>query len=311
MAHNHNHKNPNYNRAFAAAILLNVVFVIIEAGYGIWGGSLALLADAGHNLSDVLSLLLAWGAGWLAARGPSPARTYGFRRATILAPVVSSVLLLAAMGGIGWEAIRRFYNSQPAEGEIIIFVAGVGVVINSLSALLFFSGQKQDLNIKAAFLHLAADAGVSLGVVAIGAAILMTGWFWLDPLISLAIIIVILAGTWGLLRDSINLSLDAVPRGIDMPGIQDYLTGLRSGTKIHDLHVWPLSVTETALTVHLVVPGDPADLDLMPAIQRTLHDQFGIEHATIQIEREPAEQCCPLDRPNCLPGCDHGSSPEG
>ncbi|MFQ6612861.1 MAG: cation diffusion facilitator family transporter, partial [Fidelibacterota bacterium] len=261
---------------------------------------LALIADAGHNLSDVMSLLIAWGAALLASRYPTKKRTYGFRRVTILASLTSAVLLLVALGSIAWEAFGRLSNPQPVEGLVIITVASIGVVINTATALLFVSGQKHDLNIKGAYLHMAADAGVSLGVVLAGVAIMMTGWLWLDPAISLAIVVVILVGTWNLLRDSINLSIDAIPKGIDVPGIEDYLTGIKNVTKIHDLHIWPLSTTETALTVHLVAKQGPITNNFLKEVQQHLHDNFSIEHATIQVEQEDADNCCLLDRPECI-----------
>jgi len=300
MAHNHSHKKDNYNRAFAIGIALNVIFVIIEAGYGFVADSLALIADAGHNLSDVMSLLLAWGANLLASRQATEKRTYGFRRVTILASLSSAVLLLVALGVIAWEAVARLSSPQPVEGMIIIIVAAIGVVINTATALLFISGQKHDLNIRGAYLHMAADAGVSLGVVVAGVAILITGWLWLDPVISIVIVVVILIGTWKLLQDSINLSIDAVPRGIDISDIKDYLTGINDVSKIHDLHVWALSTTETALTVHLVTTRDLIDNNFLQEVQQHLHDHFGIEHVTIQVEKEDAENCCALNRPECI-----------
>ncbi len=300
MAHNHSHKKDNYNRAFAIGIALNVIFVIIEAGYGFVADSLALIADAGHNLSDVMSLLLAWGANLLASRQATEKRTYGFRRVTILASLSSAVLLLVALGVIAWEAVARLSSPQPVEGMIIIIVAAIGVVINTATALLFISGQKYDLNIRGAYLHMAADAGVSLGVVVAGVAIIFTGWLWLDPVISIVIVVVILIGTWKLLQDSINLSIDAVPRGIDISDIKDYLTGMKDVSKIHDLHVWALSTTETALTVHLVTTRELIDNSLLLEVQQHLHDHFGVDHVTIQVEKEDAENCCALNRPECI-----------
>ena len=226
MAHNHSHEVSNYNRSFAIGILLNVIFVVVEAGYGIVADSLALIADAGHNLSDVMSLLLAWGASHLATRRPTKTRTYGLRRVTILTSITSAVLLFVALGGITWEAFGRLSSPQSVDAVMVIVVAAIGVVINTATALLFVSDQKHDLNIRAAYLHMAADAGISLGVVVAGIAIMMTGWLWLDPFISLAIVLIILIGTWNLLKESINLSIDAVPQGIDISGITDYLTGI-------------------------------------------------------------------------------------
>ncbi|MCG2814816.1 MAG: cation diffusion facilitator family transporter, partial [Candidatus Aminicenantes bacterium] len=223
MSHNHSKGVGNYNRSFAIGVILNIVFVAIEAGYGIFAGSLALIADAGHNLSDVVSLLLAWGASILATKAATEKRTYGFRKATVLASLASAVLLLVALGGITWEAIGRFLNPKPVEGMTVIVVAAIGVVINALTALLFVKGRKHDLNIRGAFLHMAADAGVSFGVVVADIFIIIKGWLWIDPAVSLMIVAVILVGTWGLLRDSINYAMDAVPDNIDIPAIRNYL----------------------------------------------------------------------------------------
>ncbi|WP_455221842.1 cation diffusion facilitator family transporter [Kaarinaea lacus] len=300
MAHNHSHKPANYNRAFAIGVVLNVTYVVVEIGYGVIAGSLALIADAGHNLSDVLSLLLAWGASVLATKAATEKRTYGLRKVTIMASLVSAILLLIAMGGIAWEAIGRFRQPEPVEGMVVIIVAAIGVVINTATALLFASGQKHDLNIRGAFLHMAADAGVSLGVVVAGIIIMIKGWLWVDPVISLVIVAVILIGTWGLLRDSINSAIDAVPAGIDIQGINQYLTCLESVCQIHDLHVWSLSTTEVALTVHLVVTDDSLSNDFLMKIQQHLHDHFDIEHSTIQVERLDAESICMLDRHKCI-----------
>lgn len=300
MAHHaHDQEINNYNRSFALGIGLNVLFVGIEAGYGLYAESLALLADAGHNLSDVLSLLLAWGAILLAGKAATEKRTYGFRKVTIMASLVNAVLLLVVLGGITWEAISRFFHPSPADGMVIIVVAGIGVVINALTALLFVSGQKHDLNIRGAFIHMAADAGVSLGVVLAGILITNTGWLWVDPVTSLAIAGVILIGTWGLLTESMNAALDTVPKGIDISGIRSYLSGLEKVTRIHDLHVWPLSTTEVALTAHLVVIAPALDNDFLITVQNHLHDHFNIEHCTIQVEQEDDTASCLLDRKSC------------
>jgi cobalt-zinc-cadmium efflux system protein len=299
MSHDHNHQTNNYNRAFAIGVLLNVIFVAIEAGYGVAAGSLSLIADAGHNLSDVLSLLLAWGAGLLAAKAATEKRTYGFRKVTIIASLASAILLLVALGGITREAFGRFFNPKPVDGMTVITVAAIGVVINTITALLFVSGQKHDLNIRGAFLHMAADAGVSLGVVVAGIIIMATGWLLIDPLISLIIVAVILAGTWSLLRSSLNLAIDSVPEGIDMDGIKRYLTCLESVCQIHDLHVWPMSTTEVALSVHLIIGDDPLNNDFLSNLQRQLHDRFGIEHSTIQVERQDGGPCM-LNKNGCI-----------
>jgi cobalt-zinc-cadmium efflux system protein len=299
MSHDHDHAVANYNRAFAIGIALNLVFVLIEASYGVLARSLALIADAGHNLSDVASLMLAWGASVLAGKSSTETRTYGFRKVTIMASLTGAILLLVALGGISWEALKRVMQPQPVAGATIIVVAAIGVVINTITALLFASGQKNDLNIRSAFLHMSADAGISLGVVVAGVIIMWKGWLWVDPVISLLIVVVILAGTWSLLRDSINLVIDAVPQGIDMAGIRDYLTGLDNVSRIHDLHVWALSTTEIALTVHLVVTDESLSNELLHRVQRHLHDRYGIEHSTIQVETEDEQYSCMLDRHTC------------
>jgi cobalt-zinc-cadmium efflux system protein len=300
MAHNHDHSVKNYNKAFALGVTLNVIFVVIEAFYGFAADSLALVADAGHNLSDVLGLLIAWGASVLATKSPTEKRTYGFRRVTILASLSSAILLLVALGGIAFEAFERLASPQPVEGMVIIIVAAIGVVINTATAMLFVSGQKRDLNIKGAFLHMSADAAVSLGVVIAGIVILQTGWLIIDPLLSIIIVILILIGSWGLLRDSVNLSIDAVPKNINVPDIQQYLSDIKCVTQIHDLHVWALSTTETALTVHLVTNQKSIDNNFLRNIQKKLHDKFHIDHPTIQIELEDSENNCHLDRSECI-----------
>lgn len=288
MAHQHDHhghhKNVNYNRSFAIGAVLNILFVVIEAGYGFYADSLALLSDAGHNLSDVLSLLLAWGAFWMASLKPTPRRTYGFGRVTILASLFSAFMLLAALGAMAWEAVGRFSVPHPVSGMTMIVVAGIGVVVNGVTAFLFLSGKDEDLNIKGAYLHMAADTGVSLGVVIAGLAIMYTGWNWLDPAISLLIVVIIFIGTWDLLRESLNLSLDTVPRDIDPHEVERYLTELEGVDSIHDLHIWPLSTTRRALTVHLVVREGVDGDRLLGDISETLEHEFGIGHATVQIE---------------------------
>jgi len=299
MSHNHSHNVMNYNRSFAFGIALNIIFVIIEVIYGITADSMALIADAGHNLSDVISLLLAWGANLLASKRPTAYRTYGFRRATILASLISSVLLLFALGGITLETFERLFTPQSVDAITVITVAAIGVIINTVTALLFIKGQKHDLNIRAAYLHMAADAGISLGVVIIGIAILFTGWIWLDPVISLFIVVIILISTWALLKESINLSIDAVPQGIDMPGIQNYLSNLNNVNSIHDLHVWALSTTEVALTVHLVTDHNVINNQFLEEIQLYLHDNFDVGHSTIQIESAIDENSCLLNNSKC------------
>jgi cobalt-zinc-cadmium efflux system protein len=301
MSHHHTHEKVRYNRAFAVGVFLNVIFVIIEAGYGIAAGSLALIADAGHNLSDVLSLLLAWGASWLATKPATEKRTYGFRKATILASVTNAIVLLLVLGGITWEAIGRIFNPEPIEAAIVIVVAAIGVAINTITAFFFISGQKEDLNIRGAYLHMAADAGVSLGVVVAGILVMTTGWQIIDPLLSIGIVAVILVGTWSLLRDSVSLSIDAVPKHVDITQIKRYLTSLENVYQIHDLHVWAMSTTETALTVDLIVADSVISNNFLVDIQQYLHDHFGIEHATIQIENHNEESCI-LDKGMCKEG---------
>lgn len=289
--HGHHHGPANYNRAFALGLALNIAFVMVEVGYGLAADSLALLADAGHNFSDVIGLVLAWGAAWLSGRGASDRRTYGFGRTTILASLVNAVILLVAIGGIAWEAIARFGHPEPVEGVTVMWVAAFGIVINAVTALMFFSGSKGDLNIRGAFLHMAADAGVSLGVVL--AALLMgfTGWLWLDPAISLVIVAVIAIGTWGLFRESLDLSLDAVPGHIDRQAVERYLAALPGVDAVHDLHIWPLSTTSVALTAHLVKPDAVIDDGALNEIAAVLKGRFGIDHATIQMERGDGQPC--------------------
>jgi cobalt-zinc-cadmium efflux system protein len=293
MAHDHGHHHgpANHDRAFAIGIALNLGYVATEAYFGLIADSLALLADAGHNLSDVLGLALAWGAAWLARREPTPRRTYGLRRSSILAALANAMLLLVATGAIALEAVQRLQSPAPVATGIVLWVAGVGVLVNGGTALLFLRGRAHDLNVRGAFLHMAADAAVTVGVMAAALAIGWTGWLWLDPAASLAIAAVILAGTWGLLRDSVDLALDAVPRRIDPAEVAAFLRAQPGVTGIHDLHIWAMSTTETALTVHLVRPGTGPDDGLLARLRRDLHDRFAIEHATIQVEAgEPCPQ---------------------
>lgn len=292
MAHDHQHTPARYGRAFAIGVALNLGFVAIEAGYGLYAHSLALVADAGHNLSDVLGLLIAWGALVLTGRAATQQRTYGYRRSSILAALINAVLLLLAVGGILWEAIRRFGDPGPVAGGTVILVALAGIVVNGITAALFMSGRAHDLNLRGAFLHMAADAGVSLGVVLAGLAILATGWTWLDPAVGVLIAAGILAGTWGLLRASVNLALDAVPDGIAGSEVARYLATLPSVLEVHDLHIWGMSTTETALTAHLMLRDVQAGDALLARVSAELHDQFGIEHTTIQLEPENTQHPC-------------------
>lgn len=299
MNHDQHHTVTDYNRAFAIGVALNLAFVVVEVVYGVISGSLALIADAGHNLSDVVSLLLAWGAAVLAARSATERRTYGFRKATVMASLVSAVLLLVALGSISWEAIGRLIDPQPVEGVTVITVAAIGFVINTLTALLFVKGQKRDLNVRGAFLHMAADAGVSLGVVIAGVVITFKGWLWVDPIVSLLIVAVIFIGTWALLRESLNYAMDAVPADTDPTAVREYLEGLERVERIHDLHVWPLSTAEVALTVHLVTRDDRLDNHFLHAVEQHLHERFGIGHVTIQMESVTGDSNCRLDRDRC------------
>lgn len=289
MSHNHNHTAPpqaiNYNNAFAVGIALNVTYIIIETFYGLQIHSMSLIADAGHNLSDVLGLLLAWGAGYLAKSSFTNKRTYGFRKSTILAAIVNGILLLLVVGGISFEAIRKFLHPQPVPGALLMFVACAGVVINGITAMLFFRGKDKDLNIKGAFLHMAADAAVSLGVAAGGLVIFYTGWMWIDPAVSVLILVVITIGTWGLLKDSVLLSMDAVPEQIHTEDVRKYLRNLDGVTDVHDLHIWAMSTTEYALTAHLIIPEITSNDNFLCETADVLNHRFGISHTTIQIER--------------------------
>lgn len=301
MPHDHGHAHHgDYNRAFAIGVALNVVFVMVEAGYGFYAGSLALLADAGHNLSDVVSLLVAWGASLLASTRPTERRTYGFRRATILAALLSSVLLLVALGAIAWEALGRLQAPVAVSGPVVILVATIGVVINTATALLFLSGRKKDLNIRGAFQHMAADAVVSLGVVVAGIGMMTLGWLWLDPVVGLAIVVLILLASWGLFRDSFNLAVDAVPRDIDLAEVRRFLLGSPGVCDVHDLHVWGLSTTQVALTAHLVVSGFSVGDEFLPWLTRELSQRFGIGHATIQVESGNPDFPCERDADGCV-----------
>ncbi len=273
-------------------VVLNVGFVIVEAVYGVLSDSLALLTDAGHNLSDVLGLLLAWGAAALAKKKPSARRTYGYSRATIIASLFSGLLLMGAVGAIGWEAVNRLMEPAQPGGKTIMIVAAIGVVINTVTALFFLSGKDHDLNIRGAFLHMAADAVVSFGVVLSGALIFFYGFNWIDPLISLVIAAVIFLSTWGLLRDSLNLAVDAVPRNVDPDAVREYLNGLPGVIALHDLHIWPMSTTDTALTAHLVMDVFPDGDHFLNDVAQVLRDRFAINHPTIQMERHDSNVVC-------------------
>jgi cobalt-zinc-cadmium efflux system protein len=289
----HSHAPADFGRAFAIGIVLNVAFVAVEFAYGLISNSMALVADAGHNLSDVLGLAVAWIASILGRRPPSPRLTYGLGGSSILAALFNAVLLLVAVGAIAWEAVLRLVHPEPVASVTVMVVATIGIGINGLTAALFASGRKGDLNIRGAFLHMVADAAVSAGVVVAALIILFTGWMWLDPLVSLIIAIVIVWGTWGLLRDSLAMSVDAVPGNIDPLAVKQYLASCAGVSEVHDLHIWSMSTTETALTAHLVLPaGHPGDAFLACAATE-LRQRFGIGHATLQIEIS-AEAACHL-----------------
>ncbi|MDZ4374117.1 MAG: cation diffusion facilitator family transporter [Phenylobacterium sp.] len=289
--HHHHVAPDDMGRAFLIGVLLNTGFVIAEVAVGLWTQSLSLLADAGHNLSDVLALLLAWGAAVLARRAPAGRRTYGLRKATILASLANAVLLLVAVGVIVSEALHRLREPAPVQTDLVMLTAGLGVIINGATAMLFMRGSHSDLNVRGAFLHMAADAGVSLAVVIGAFAMGLTGLLWIDPALSLLIALVIVVGTWGLLRDSADLAMDAAPRGIDVEEVRAWLRGLPGVEDVHDLHVWALSTTETAMTAHILRPVNAdADAFLHMACDELEH-RFRIGHATLQIETDAARAC--------------------
>ena len=287
----HAHAPASFGKAFAIGIALNTGFVIVEAAYGFLGNSVALFADAAHNLGDVLGLLVAWIASVLVRRAPSARFTYGLRGSSILAALFNAIFLLLTIGGISWEAIQRLGHPEPVSGKTMMIVAAIGIVINGVTAWLFASGRKHDLNLRGAFMHMAADALVSAGVVVVGLVILITGWLWLDPLVSLAINAVIVWGTWGLLRESVGMSLAAVPNQIDPVEVRRSILSRKGVASLHDLHVWAMSTTEIALTCHLVMPdGHPGDA-FIHELCADLADRFKINHATVQIEIEPQLAC--------------------
>jgi cobalt-zinc-cadmium efflux system protein len=292
--HGHAHGPISNSRAFAVGIGLNLAFVVVEVVYGVVAHSVALLADAGHNFGDVLGLGLSWGATALASLKPSKRRTFGFRRSTIVASVANALILLFVTGGLTWESIRRLFAPEPTQGRTMIFVAIVGCVVNASSALLFMSQGKRDLNLRSAFLHLASDAVLALGVAIAGGIILMTGWLWLDPAVSIVLAITILTGTWSLMKKSLDLMLDAVPEGIDPEQVKAYLSGLPGVVEVHDLHIWALSTTETALTAHVVMPGSSQRPTFLADVCSALRARFDIEHSTLQIDPEDAPAPCAL-----------------
>ncbi len=289
--HSHSHVPKDFGFAFALGTALNIGFVVVEVIAGFLANSMALVADAGHNFGDVLGLLMAWGASALAKRRPTPRFTYGFGSSTILAALANAVLLLVAVGAIVLEAIQRLIEPAPVAAGMMIVVAAIGIVINGFTAWLFFSGSERDVNIRGAYLHMMADAGVSLGVVIAGVAVMLTAWNWVDPVVSLIIAVVIVWSTWGLLQDSIRLAMQGVPVTIDVARVETRLMALPGVASIHDLHIWPMSTTETALTCHLVMPeGHPGDAFIETAT-KMLHDEFEIRHATFQFEVSADAPC--------------------
>ena len=292
--HHHHHAPASFDRAFAIGVTLNLGFVLAEAIFGLRAHSLALLADAGHNLSDVLGLALAWAGSVLARRGPTPRFTYGLRRFSILAAIANAGLLLIAVGAIAIEAIQRLRTPAPVESDIVMWVAAIGIVINVGTALGFLRGRHSDLNIRGAFLHMMADGVASAGVVVTGLLLGITGWLWLDPAVSLLLVALITWSTWGLAKDSLDLALDAVPAGIDFDAVGTLLRELDGVVEVHDLHIWGMSTTETALTCHLVMPGGHPGDAALGRLARELEARFGIHHATIQIELADSDEICAL-----------------
>jgi cobalt-zinc-cadmium efflux system protein len=290
--HDHSHAPANFDRAFGIGIALNIGFVAIEAFYGWKIDSLALLADAGHNLSDVIGLVLAWGGALAGRLRPDARHTYGWKRASILAAFINALLLLVAMGSLAWEAVQRLQTPQAVEGVTIMVVAGIGIVVNTATALLFMRGRKTDLNIRGAFLHMAADALVSAGVVVAGGLALWFAWTWLDPVVSLLIAAVIVVGTWNLFKQSLHLLFDGVPEGVDLHAVQALLESLPGVQSVHDLHVWAMGTSQIAMTAHLVMPQGHADDAFLKHATDELHEHFEIEHVTIQVVRVPFTPPC-------------------
>jgi cobalt-zinc-cadmium efflux system protein len=294
-SHGHHHALPtDHGRAFALAIGLNTLFVVIEFVYGFIANSTALMADAGHNLSDVLGLALAWGAAILAKRAPNKHYTYGLRGSSIVAALLNALLLMLACGAIAWEAVQRFSAPPPVAGMTVSVVAAIGVAVNGFSAWLFMAGSKGDLNIRGAYQHMAADAAISLGVVISGIVIIYTGWTWLDPAVSLVIVAIIVVSTWSLLRESVQLVLAGVPPSIDSTEVSAFLAKQEGVSEVHDLHIWAMSTTETALTAHLVMPGGYPGDARVDAIGARLRDDFKIAHCTLQVEQGTTDHGCAL-----------------
>jgi cobalt-zinc-cadmium efflux system protein len=290
FGHHHNHTPPaDAGRAFVLSIGLNAAFVVIEFFYGFIANSTALMADAGHNLSDVLGLVLAWGAALLTKSAPTRRFTYGLRGSSILAALLNALLLMVACGAIAWEAVLRFAHPEPVAGTTVSIVAGIGVLVNGFSAWLFMSGSKDDINVRGAYLHMAADAALSLGVVVAGLVVMYTGWAWLDPAVSLVIVVIIVAGTWSLMKESVQLALAGVPANVDAGKVNAYLAAQPGVSEVHDVHIWAMSTTETALTAHLVIPGGyPGDATI-DGIVAHLREEFSIHHCTLQVEQGTTE----------------------
>ncbi|WP_338844714.1 cation diffusion facilitator family transporter [Massilia sp. W12] len=306
-AHHHHHGDPlRQGRAFMWAIGLNSVFVVLEFVYGWLAHSTALMADAGHNLSDVLSLILAWGAARLAQRAPSARYTYGWRKSSILVALLNAMLLMFACGVIVWEALHRLWQPTPVEGGIVSLLAAIGIAVNGFSAWLFMAGAKHDLNLKGAYLHLAADAAISFGVLLTGLVLMVRDWYWLDPLVSLIIVAIVLWGTWSLLTEALQLVMAAVPMHIDPQAVQSWLRSRAGVTDVHDLHIWALSTTENALTAHLVMPGGHPGDTALEQIGAALKAEFGIMHCTLQVELGACAHSCSLLQPaSCAHEHDH------
>ncbi|NYD91559.1 cation diffusion facilitator family transporter [Sphingomonas melonis] len=282
--HHHGHAPASFDRAFAIGIALNIAYVLTEGGAGLWTGSVALLADAGHNLSDVLGLAVAWGGAALARSAPTKRFTYGLKGSTILAALANALFLLVAIGAIGLEAVRRIGDPPTVAGLTVSAVAGIGILVNAVTAWLFARGRKHDINIRGAYLHMLSDAMVSAGVVLAGVAIWATGFGWIDPLVSLAIAALIFWQTWGLLHETVEMSLAAVPRAIDYDAVTAALEGLPGVARVHDLHIWAMSTTEPVLTAHLMIPGGHPGDGFLVAARTMLHEQFAIGHTTLQVE---------------------------
>jgi cobalt-zinc-cadmium efflux system protein len=285
----HHHAPKDFGRAFLIGIALNTGFVVVEAAMGFSSSSLALLSDAGHNLGDVLGLVLAWIAAILARRPATGRYTYGLKRTTIMAALINAILLLVAVGAIGLEALSRLRNPAPVHADVVAWVSGIGILVNGFTALLFMSGSKSDLNVRGAFLHMAADAVVSLGVMLSGILIAFTAWFWVDPVVSLIVLVVILVGTWSLFTESLGLSLDAAPAGIDLGKVHDMIAAMPGVKDVHHVHIWALSTTETALTAHVVKTEPTVDDAFLATIREELEEHFEITHVTIQCEQGPCD----------------------